>query len=100
MILWAEQSAKGIGDEYLGLEEKKALLQNPKNKIVILFNPFDRKLVSIFARIPWEYGAMGGVVGKKYEAIKDYLEWNDLSVKEYTPLFVTMGDIFKDAKQQ
>jgi len=33
-------------------------------------------------------------MGKKYEAIKDYLKWNDLSVKEFTPLFVMMGEIW------
>ena len=75
-------------------------MKNEASNIVILFNPFDKKLVSIFSQIPWEYGAMGGVAGKKYEAIKDYLEWNDLSIKEFTPLFVMMGEIFKDAKQQ
>ncbi len=78
----------------MGLEEKVALLQNEKSKIVILLNPFDKKVVSLFLQIPWEYGAMGGVVGKKYEAIKDYLEWNGLSVKEWTPLFVKMGEIW------
>ena len=99
MILWAEQNAKGKGDDALTLEEKKVLLQNPKSETVIIFNPLDKKLISIFMQIPWEYGPMGNVVGKKYEAIKDYLEWNELSVKEFTPLFVAMGEAFTRAEK-
>lgn len=37
---------------------------------------------------------MGGMTGKKYEAIKDYLEWHGFDVKEFTPLFVMMGEIW------
>jgi len=74
-------------------EEVKALLNNKHSKIVVLFYPLDIKLASIFKILPNEYSAFG-IVGKKYEAIKDYLTWNNLSVEEFTPLLVRMGEVF------
>jgi len=35
-----------------------------------------------------------GAVGKKYEAIKDFLKWNYLDVKYWTPILVKMGEIW------
>lgn len=37
---------------------------------------------------------MGGIVGKKYEAVKDFLEWNNFEVKEWTPIFLQGGIVW------
>lgn len=37
---------------------------------------------------------MVGPVGKKYEAIKDYLEWNGFELKEWVPIVNQMGGIW------
>ena len=77
----------------MDVDEKISIFQNPKSKMTILYYPLDLKIVQIFRSIPGEYGAMGGVLGKKYEAIKDYLVWNNLDVK-LTPLLVAMGQVW------
>jgi len=69
------------------------LLDNPLSKTVVLKDLELIVLVSVFLKIPFEYGAMG-VVGKKYEAIKDYLKWNNFDVKYWTPIVVDMGRIW------
>jgi len=48
---------------------------------------------SVFLQIPFEYGFVG-VVGKRYEAIKDFLKWNNFKVKEWLPIFVRAGEIW------
>jgi hypothetical protein len=35
-----------------------------------------------------------GPVGKKYEAVKDFLKWNGFSVKTWTPLVLQMGEVW------
>lgn len=77
----------------MDFEEIKALLNNKHSKIVVLFYPLDIKLANIFKILPNEYSVFG-IVGKKYEAVKDYLSWNGLSVKEFTPLLIRMGEVF------
>jgi len=37
---------------------------------------------------------MGGIVGKRYDAIKDFLEWSNFEVKEWTPIFVQAGVVW------
>jgi len=44
-------------------------------------------------QIPFEYG-FSGIVGKRYEAIKDFLKWNNFKVKEWVPIFVRAGEIW------
>jgi hypothetical protein len=78
----------------MSFEEIKALLKNKNSQIVVLFYPLDIKLANLFKIIPNEYAGFGNIVGKKYEAIKDYLKWNNLDVVKWTPLFVRMGEIF------
>ena len=51
------------------------------------------KIANLFKIIPNEY-AFNGIVGKKYEAIKDYLKWNGLDVAYWTPIIVLMGESF------
>ena len=70
-----------------------ALLENPKSKVVILYYREEIKVVNVFKIIPNEYG-FSGIVGKKYEAIKDYLKWNGLDVAKWTPVVVLMGEAF------
>ena len=43
--------------------------------------------------MPFEYGA-NGATGKKYEAVKDFLKWNNISVKEWTPIVLHMGSVW------
>jgi len=37
---------------------------------------------------------MGNMVGKQYQPIKDFLKWNDLEVKYWTPIVLTMGRVW------
>ena len=60
---------------------------------MILWYPEEVKVSNLFKIIPNEYG-FSGIVGKKYEAIKDYLEWNGLDVAKWTPIVVLMGQAF------
>lgn len=48
-------------------------------------------LTRVFLQIPFDYSGMGGAIGKKYEAVKDFLEWNEFDVKEWTPIVLQMG---------
>jgi len=61
--------------------------------MVILVYPEEVKIANLFKIIPNEYG-FSGVIGKKYEAIKDYLKWNGLDVAYWTPIVVLMGEAF------
>ncbi len=56
-------------------------------------------LTRIFLQIPFEYGGMGSVSGKHYEATKDFLKWNNFSVKDFTPVVLQMGRIFAEELQ-
>ena len=40
-----------------------------------------------------------GAVGKKYEAVKDFLQWNDFDVKEWTPIVLRMGSVWVNASK-
>ena len=50
--------------------------------------------------MPFEYGGMGGVVGKQYQPIKDFLEWDELDVKHWTPIVLQMGRIWASELQK
>ena len=93
MILWAEQAGEGRGELELETEEKVALLRSGKSRVVILVDPLERTIASIFASLPNEYGGFG-ITGKRYDAIKDYLEWHGLEPKEFAPLLVKMGEVW------
>ncbi len=62
--------------------------------MVVFDNEIYNLASRIFLQIPWEYGGMGGIVGKRYDAIKDFLEWNNFEVKEWTPIFLQGGLIW------
>jgi len=51
-------------------------------------------LTRVFLQIPFEYGGMGGIVGKHYEATKDFLLWNNFEESEFTPIVLYMGRIW------
>ncbi|MDQ7061558.1 MAG: hypothetical protein Q9M43_10690 [Sulfurimonas sp.] len=55
-------------------------------------------ITRLFLQIPFEYSAMG-VVGKKYEAIKDFLEWNYFDIKEWTPVIIHMGNVWVNSEK-
>jgi len=48
----------------------------------------------VFLQIPFEYGAMGGIIGKNYLATKDFLKWNNFIVKEWISIFLQAGIIW------
>ena len=41
---------------------------------------------------------MGGATGKKYEAVKDFIKWNDFDVKQWTPIVLQMGNTWISEK--
>lgn len=51
------------------------------------------EVVKVFLQAPFEYG-FAGPVGKKYEAVKDFLKWNGLDVKFWTPVVLYMGEVW------
>ena len=51
-------------------------------------------LTRVFLQIPFEYGGMGGVLGKRYDAIKDFLKWNKFNIEKWTPIVVQMGNVW------
>lgn len=55
-------------------------------------------LTRVFLQIPFEYGGMGGAVGKKYEATKDFLKWNGFKVKEWTQVILQMANVWINSK--
>lgn len=56
-------------------------------------------LSHIFLRTPWEYG-FDGPVGKKYEALKDFLSWYELDEKEWVPVVLSMASIWINASKK
>ncbi|BAF69589.1 hypothetical protein [Nitratiruptor sp. SB155-2] len=81
-------------------DELEQIKGNQASKIVVIDNPIYFAASRIFLQVPWEYGGMGGVVGKKYEAVKDFLDWNNFEVKEWTPIFLQGGLIWAQEAQK
>lgn len=50
-------------------------------------------MINAFLQAPFEYG-FAGLVGKKYEAVKDFLKWNGLDVRFWTPVVLYMGEVW------
>ncbi len=75
-------------------EDLKEIGSNPYSKRVVLKED-EIAIANLFLTIPNEVG-MSGVMGKKYEAIKDYLRWNELEVKMWTPVIYQMGIIWSN----
>ncbi len=50
--------------------------------------------------IPLEYGPMGSVTGKRYDAIKDFLRWEGYPLKRWVPVFVQMGIAWAEGLQR
>lgn len=57
-------------------------------------------LTRVFLQIPFEYGGMGGMIGKKYEAVKDFLKWNDFKPKEWASIVLQMGQVWASEVNQ
>lgn len=89
------QNAKGTGELDLSGEEKEELKNNELSKTVFYDDDIELyNLTRVFLQIPFEYSGMGGAVGKKYEAVKDFLKWNNFNVKEWTPIILQMGSVW------
>lgn len=67
------------------------MLKNDKESEVIFLEDELFILSRIFLQIPWEYG-FSGPVGKKYEAIKDFLNWHNYEVEKWTPIILRMAN--------
>ena len=37
---------------------------------------YTKPIIDIIMQCPKEYGGMGGMLGLKYEALKDFIEWH------------------------
>lgn len=74
-------------------EEKEEIRENELSETVFYDDDIELYTLSrVFLQIPFEYGGMGGAVGKKYDAVKDFLEWNEFDVKEWAPTILRMGN--------
>lgn len=70
------------------------LKDNEDSEIIFLDDDVELYTISrIFLQIPWEYG-FSGPVGKKYEAIKDFLKWNGYEVKKWTSIVLQMAIVW------
>jgi len=81
-----------VGELHLDAEEKAEIKENPLSKIV--FYDEDEELYNltrIFLQIPFEYSGMGQLIGKRYDAVKDFLEWNNFNKKKWTAVVFAMG---------
>lgn len=74
--------------------DKNSIKNDPHSKVIFLEDEELVKIANVFLQIPFEYGGMGGIVGKKYEAVKDFLKWNDFDVKVWTPIILNMGNVW------
>ena len=50
-------------------------------------------LLTIFSNTPFEYG-QHGIVGLKYDALKDQVKWNGLSPKKYVNMLQTCINMY------
>ncbi len=65
------------------------MTSDPHSKIVSA--PTDQRGITVsnlFFTIPFIYG-QNGLTGFDYAALKDVLKWNNLSVKDFVPLFLS-----------
>jgi hypothetical protein len=54
-----------------------------------------------------EYGGMGGVMGLRYDAVKDFIKWaipdgysKDEVMKQYIPLVLSLGNYYASCLNQ
>ena len=80
-----EQKGSGVGVDSLEGRDVESVLSDPFSKIV--GKPTDEKsiiMIHIFNSTPYEYG-QHGLIGFKYEALKDSIKWIGLKPKDYVP---------------
>jgi hypothetical protein len=94
LYLWAEQNARGKGELSYSVQDLEDLKKNPASKIIILEDADLLFISRIFLKIPWEYSGVGSIVGKKYEAIKDFFKIYNISKKDFLEIVITMGLIW------
>ena len=49
------------------------------------------EIAVVFLQIPDEIMPLEGIVGKKYEAVKDFCKWHGYERKSFVPVFLKMG---------
>lgn len=101
-----EQDARRVGERHLSEGERNALRSNPDSTIVFLQNNIETTIVYTILQCPFEHGGMGGIVGLKYEALKDFIRWNasddfdiDTVYKNYVPTLLNLGSHYANALQ-
>ena len=52
----------------------------------------------IVSQIPLEVGGMGGYVGFKYEAMKDYMKMYGFSKKQWLSIFWELGQVWANGR--
>jgi len=52
-----------------------------------------KAVLRLFFHVPFEYG-QHGLVGFKYEALKDFLKWHGYSRKQFVPIFISCMNAF------
>lgn len=77
------------------------MMSNEDSKIVFIETNFEAVIVNIIRQCPMEYGGMGGAIGLKYEALKDFIRWSaptdydlDNIYAEYVPLINSLGGFY------
>ena len=83
---------------FVSHEEREALMKSSYSEIVFLTDPVEQIISQIFLRLPDEFDIMG-VVGKRYDAIKDYIKWKGLNVAYWTPIVYRMGTAWAAARK-
>jgi len=73
-----------VGENHLDDKRKKELKANPDSQIVFL-DYFEMLEVSFLYSLPKEHGGMGGIVGVRYDSLKDFVSWE---LEEYPPLVI------------
>ncbi len=87
-----------MGELHLDEDMKISLQNNEDSNIIFLKNgELAQRLVMLVKMIPLEYG-FSGVVGLKYNAVKDYVKWysknGKKNQKEYVPILINLGQYY------
>lgn len=83
-----------MGELDLDEDDKEDLLLNPLSKIILFDDDKEfYQLSRVFLQIPFDRED-GRIVGKQYDAIKDYLMWSKFDLKRWVPIFVSMGNVW------
>jgi len=88
-----------VGELDLEPNERAEMKENPLSKIVFFDDDEELFVITrLFLQVPFEHGAMG-VVGKRYDAIKDILTWHDIDLKTWVFMMHRMGNVWAGSQK-